>query len=121
MVSLVDYAQGQAVADPMVEIDPSYPYKNFFVLSYGQGTFFNPPNPMALCLTNLGAGSAEIVLKCSSNTVYEIQGKSDLTTTSWTPFAVVTILAGSAVSYMDAGLASNPQRRYRAVALRQVQ
>ena len=116
-----DYAQCQAVADPMVEIDPSYQYANFFKLSYGQSIYFNPPNPMVLRLTKLTAQSAEFLLTCPSNNVYAIQANSDLTTTNWTPLAVMTNLAGSAVSYTDADVASNPQRFYRAAALRKVQ
>ncbi len=75
---------------------------------------------LPLC-TNVTANSAEILLTCPSNTVYEIQVNRDPTTPNWTGLAVVTNVTSSAVSYTDTQVASNQRRFYRAVAVRRFQ
>ena len=110
----------EAFADPMIEIDPSYPYKGFYSLEFSENITPPPPNPVVISKTDVTNGCVTFQFTCPSNHVCEVQATTNLVTPDWQVIAVVTNSSG-AVDFADGQTLRYPQRFYRARVIKKVQ
>jgi hypothetical protein len=109
--------QAQASADPSIEIDPSYAFKDLFFVEYSQDNLFTPRNPVSLALQNVSNGCATIQLTAPTNHVYELQAATDGLSTNWQAIALATNISGSVI-FTNCQAAGYPQQFYRARVVR---
>ncbi len=103
----------QAYADPGIEIDPSYEFKDLFFVEYSQDSLFTPTNPVSLALQNVSNGCATIQLTAPTNHVYELQASSGGLSTNWQAVALATNVTGT-VMFTNCQTGVDAQQFYRA-------
>jgi len=110
-------ASAQAIADPTVEIDPSYTYKEFLSVEWNTSSPVEPPNPLVVSVQGVTNGTAYLLLNCLSNHVSAIEAATNLLSTNWVQIAEITNYTET-VSFSDTDAGNYSQRFYRARALR---
>jgi hypothetical protein len=122
----------QAFADPSIDIDPTFAYKDQFYLEYRQDNLFVPLSPLQISIeavaslasgtTNTTSGGLVLQLTGPTNVVYELEAATSFPATQWLAIGTVTNTAGT-LSFTNSQVdpASAPQGFYRARALRKAQ
>jgi hypothetical protein len=114
--SRAEYEHVQATADPFIEIDPAFLYKDLYALEFSRN-ITNPPSPLSVSLRGVTNGTAALQVTCPVSNVCAIEAIANLKSTNWQMIAEVTNFTET-LSFTDTSAGSCPQRFYRVRALR---